>query len=170
MRGVTLRGSDPMKKNPSRTAALPFEIVATRDQPLGMPAERFLRDYWHKRPLLIRNAFPGFETPVQPADDDSGNANGDAPLATGAKDRKGLLVVDGDVRAALWYQGSALYTEFTGSPAQLPLLRLNQKAYAETHGYRYSEGGVGRFWDEFMSEPDTPVDQEVYRVYLPITR
>ena len=68
MRGVTLRGSHTMKKNPSRTAALPFEIVATRDQPLGMPAERFLRDYWHKRPLLIRNAFPGFETPVQPED------------------------------------------------------------------------------------------------------
>lgn len=68
MRGVTLRGSHTMKKNPSRTATLPFEIVATRDQPLGMPAERFLRDYWHKRPLLIRNAFPGFETPVQPED------------------------------------------------------------------------------------------------------
>ena len=68
MRGVTLRGSHTMKKNPSRTAALPLEIVATRDQPLGMPAERFLRDYWHKRPLLIRNAFPGFETPVQPED------------------------------------------------------------------------------------------------------
>ena len=68
MRGVTLRGSHTMKKNPSRTAALPFEIVATREHPLGMPAERFLRDYWHKRPLLIRNAFPGFETPVQPED------------------------------------------------------------------------------------------------------
>ena len=68
MRGVTLRGSHTKKKNPSRTAALPFEIVATREHPLGMPAERFLRDYWHKRPLLIRNAFPGFETPVQPED------------------------------------------------------------------------------------------------------
>ena len=68
MRGVTLHGSHTMKKNPSRTAALHFEIVATREHPLGMPAERFLRDYWHKRPLLIRNAFPGFETPVQPED------------------------------------------------------------------------------------------------------
>ena len=47
---------------------LPFEVDATREHPLGMPAERFLRDYWHKRPLLIRNAFPGFETPVQPED------------------------------------------------------------------------------------------------------
>jgi len=48
--------------------ALPFEIQATREHPLGMPAERFLRDYWHKHPLLIRNAFPDFETPVQPED------------------------------------------------------------------------------------------------------
>jgi len=56
------------KKTSSRATSLPFEIDATRDYPLGMPADRFLRDYWHKRPLLIRNAFPGFETPVQPED------------------------------------------------------------------------------------------------------
>ena len=29
-----------------------------------MPVETFLRDYWQKKPLLIRNAFPGFETPI----------------------------------------------------------------------------------------------------------
>lgn len=52
----------------SRRPSLPFEIVATAEHPLGMPAERFLRDYFHKRPLLIRNAFPGFETPVTPED------------------------------------------------------------------------------------------------------
>ena len=55
-------------KSSRRPKDLPFEVDATRDHPLGMPAERFLRDYWHKRPLLIRNAFPGFETPVQPED------------------------------------------------------------------------------------------------------
>ncbi len=53
---------------PSRRPPLPFEIVATAEHPLGMPVERFLRDYFHKRPLLIRNAFPGFETPVMPED------------------------------------------------------------------------------------------------------
>lgn len=53
---------------PSRHPALPFEIEARADLPLGMPPERFLRDYWHKRPLLIRNAFPGFQTPVTPED------------------------------------------------------------------------------------------------------
>ncbi|MBN8715883.1 MAG: cupin domain-containing protein [Xanthomonadales bacterium] len=36
--------------------------------PLGMPPERFLRDYWQKRPLLIRNAFPGYVAPLEPED------------------------------------------------------------------------------------------------------
>ena len=50
------------------TKALPLEIDATGKGPLGMPAETFLRDYWQKRPLLIRNAFPGFESPISPDD------------------------------------------------------------------------------------------------------
>ena len=29
-----------------------------------MPVETFLRDYWQKKPLLIRNAFPDFEAPI----------------------------------------------------------------------------------------------------------
>ncbi|HEY0662648.1 MAG TPA: cupin domain-containing protein [Lysobacter sp.] len=33
-----------------------------------MPPADFLRDYWQKRPLLIRNAFPGFVSPIQPED------------------------------------------------------------------------------------------------------
>ena len=32
----------------------------------GMSAETFLADYWQQKPLLIRQAFPGFETPVAP--------------------------------------------------------------------------------------------------------
>lgn len=41
--------------------------------PLGMPPAQFLRDYWQKRPLLIRNAFgdfaaPGFTPPITPED------------------------------------------------------------------------------------------------------
>jgi 50S ribosomal protein L16 3-hydroxylase len=35
---------------------------------LGMPPARFLRDYWQKRPLLVRNAFPNFESPLSPED------------------------------------------------------------------------------------------------------
>ncbi|MBN6148756.1 cupin domain-containing protein [Xanthomonas sp. AmX2] len=52
----------------ARPPALPFEIQARKHFPLGMPAATFLRDYWHKRPLLIRNAFPGFVSPIEPGD------------------------------------------------------------------------------------------------------
>lgn len=30
----------------------------------GLTAEEFLRDYWQKKPLLIRQALPGFESPI----------------------------------------------------------------------------------------------------------
>jgi len=33
---------------------------------LGIPVEEFLRDYWQKRPLLIRQAIPNFESPISP--------------------------------------------------------------------------------------------------------
>lgn len=65
------RTRDTMKRPPQKIAArkgapLPFEIHATRDQPLGMPIERFLRNYWHKHPLLIRNAFAEFSPRCSP--------------------------------------------------------------------------------------------------------
>jgi 50S ribosomal protein L16 3-hydroxylase len=31
-----------------------------------MPIEQFLADYWQKKPLLVRQAFPGFQSPVSP--------------------------------------------------------------------------------------------------------
>jgi 50S ribosomal protein L16 3-hydroxylase len=48
--------------------SLPLEVRGSAAQPLGMPPSRFLRDYWQKRPLLIRNAFPDFRPPLQPDD------------------------------------------------------------------------------------------------------
>lgn len=54
-----------------KTPSFPIEIDASRaprHAPLGMPAARFLRDYWQKRPLLIRNAFPGYTSPIAPED------------------------------------------------------------------------------------------------------
>jgi 50S ribosomal protein L16 3-hydroxylase len=36
--------------------------------PLGsIGIERFMRQYWQKKPLLVRQALPGFQAPVQPA-------------------------------------------------------------------------------------------------------
>jgi len=44
----------------------------TIDKPLallgGMTPRRFMRDYWQKRPLLIRGAFAGITPPVKPAE------------------------------------------------------------------------------------------------------
>jgi 50S ribosomal protein L16 3-hydroxylase len=49
-------------------AEWPIEVDATALPPLGMPPAEFLRDYWQKRPLLIRNAFAGFVPPISPED------------------------------------------------------------------------------------------------------
>lgn len=65
------RQNAPAKKPTRQTAAdtsPPIEVDAGTLPPLGMPAAQFLRDYWQKKPLLIRNAFPGFESPIQPED------------------------------------------------------------------------------------------------------
>ena len=49
-------------------AGPPIEVDAAALPPLGMPPAEFLRDYWQKRPLLIRKAFPGFVSPISPED------------------------------------------------------------------------------------------------------
>ncbi len=52
----------------ARKAAPPIEVDGTAMPPLGMAPEAFLRDYWQKHPVLVRNAFPGFESPITPED------------------------------------------------------------------------------------------------------
>ncbi|WP_158885042.1 cupin domain-containing protein [Rhodanobacter sp. L36] len=58
----------------------PIEVKGSATQPLGMSPAQFLRDYWQKRPLLIRNAFPDFKAPLEP-DDLAGLACEPAALA-----------------------------------------------------------------------------------------
>ena len=70
----------PARKSAAPAAALPFEVDAAGRPPLGMPAADFLRDFWQKRPLLIRNAFPGFVSPLDP-DDLAGLACEDGALS-----------------------------------------------------------------------------------------
>jgi 50S ribosomal protein L16 3-hydroxylase len=45
-----------------------IEVRASAKQPLGMPPARFLREYWQKKPLLVRGAFPAFADPLTPND------------------------------------------------------------------------------------------------------
>ncbi|MCG6542601.1 cupin domain-containing protein [Pseudomonas sp. KSR10] len=42
------------------TSDIPLQILG------GVSAREFLRDYWQKKPLLIRQAIPSFESPVSP--------------------------------------------------------------------------------------------------------
>jgi 50S ribosomal protein L16 3-hydroxylase len=65
---------------PTRRHDFPAEIRATARHRLGMPPARFLRDYWQKRPLLIRNALPDFRPPLSP-DELAGLACTDGALA-----------------------------------------------------------------------------------------
>ncbi len=52
-----------------RRATPIIEIDAGKGpSPLGMPPAQFLREYWQKRPLLIRNAFPDLISPLEPDD------------------------------------------------------------------------------------------------------
>jgi len=62
----TLRATKARAKPASGGSAI--EVDAALQPPLGMTPADFLRDYWQKRPLLIRNAFPGFVSPLQPED------------------------------------------------------------------------------------------------------
>lgn len=44
------------------TACLTYNAAMKKSNLLGgLSAAEFLRDYWHKKPLLIRNAIPGFQ-------------------------------------------------------------------------------------------------------------
>lgn len=52
----------------SKPLTPPIEVRGTAAQPLGMSPARFLRDYWQKRPLLIRQAFADYTPPLQPDD------------------------------------------------------------------------------------------------------
>ena len=45
-----------------------IEVTSSRKYFLGMPVAAFLRDYWQKKPLLIRQAFPDYQAPLSPED------------------------------------------------------------------------------------------------------
>lgn len=94
------------------------------------------------------------------------DAKPETELTLGDHDENGYLVVDGSVKAKVSYSGLALVTEYSGSPAALPLLRLQEKAFAETHGYLYSEMNGGRFWDEVTAT--TEEGEKSFKVYLPV--
>ncbi|MGH8029453.1 MAG: JmjC domain-containing protein [Arenimonas sp.] len=45
-----------------------IEATSSSKHFLGIPTADFMRDYWQRKPLLIRQAFPKFEAPLTPED------------------------------------------------------------------------------------------------------
>jgi len=92
----------------SKPAAVPLEVHGSAQHPLGMSPARFLRDYWQKRPLLIRHAFSDFQPPLQP-DDLAGLACEEGALAR--------LIVH-DEKRDRWHVNSGPLGEadFAGTP------------------------------------------------------
>ena len=45
-----------------------IETLASTEHFLGLPVDEFLRDYWQKQALLIRQALPGYQAPLTPED------------------------------------------------------------------------------------------------------
>ncbi len=66
----------------------PIECQATSGNLLGMPVAQFLQTYWQKHPLLVRQALPGFTSPISP-DELAGLACEDGALSR-------LIVHQGD--------------------------------------------------------------------------
>jgi hypothetical protein len=103
----------------------------------------------------------------QQAADDSSTATADRK--PGELDKKGNLIVSGNVRARTSYAGKALFTTWVGSPAGLPLMRLALKAYAQTHGFHFNDG-VNHYYEEMLTDPaKTADDEQQFVVYLPVT-
>lgn len=55
-----MAATHPTRKTP------PLEVTGSPRWPLGMAPAQFLREYWQKRPLLIRQAFADFRAAIEP--------------------------------------------------------------------------------------------------------
>ena len=64
---VAARPSTPAA-SASPGKAPPIVVRATARHLLGMSPAAFLRDYWQKAPLLVRQALPGYTPPLAPED------------------------------------------------------------------------------------------------------
>lgn len=163
---------EEVMKKTDLVAAGPYMTITTNwgDEDysfiIAQPVDKATFTYDDKHELTLDAPAPKASSTA--TDDEEESSGEEATLNPGDRDPRGLLVINEHVRGALWYGGKALASEYTGSPAMLPLLRLNLKAYAETHGYKYAEAGLTRFWDEITSAPDAPADEESFKVYLPI--
>lgn len=97
------------------TSAPVIEIDGRNHTPLGMLPKHFLARYWQRRPLLIRNAFPGFVSPISP-EELAGLAC--EPDALARIVRRERLAAGDDPAQSRWHLQSGPFDEgdFTGLP------------------------------------------------------
>ncbi|MGH8216415.1 MAG: polyketide cyclase [Rhodanobacteraceae bacterium] len=91
-------------------------------------------------------------------------AKGPAP---GSLDKQNQLIVNDNVRAVMVPGREVLEATWTGE-AGIPLVRLALQAYAGTHGYQFNDT-EDRMYDELASLPSVPDQDQIYRVFLPVT-
>jgi hypothetical protein len=112
---------------------------------------------------------PPATTEPEPAPADGAEAPAAPVLTPGELDKKGNLIVAGNIRARTTYTGKALVTTWVGSPAGLPLMRLALKAYAMSRGYHFNES-ANKYFDQMLTDPATTAqDEQQFKVFLPIT-
>jgi hypothetical protein len=118
--------------------------------------------------LTVAGQSDDLTQPGAPAASTAADQTGDGMAAPGTWLAKGALEVEGPVKARMAFGGRALTATWNGSPAGVPLTRLQLKAYALTHGYAFDDG-AHRFYDTLMTDPATTAyDQQTFNVYLPV--
>ncbi len=118
--------------------------------------------------LTVAGQSDDLTQPGAPAASTAADQTGGSMAAPGTWLAKGALEVEGPVKARMAFGGRALTATWNGSPAGVPLTRLQLKAYALTHGYAFDDG-AHRFYDALMTDPATTAyDQQTFNVYLPV--
>ena len=118
--------------------------------------------------LTVAGQSDDLAQPGTPVTASAADQNGGSAAAPGTWLAKGALEVEGPVMARMAFGGRALTSTWNGSPAGVPLTRLQLKAYALTHGYAFDDG-AHRFYDVLMTDPATTAyDQQTFNVYLPV--
>jgi hypothetical protein len=103
----------------------------------------------------------------QPASGSSSGAAAENGPAPGGLDKQNRLVVNANVRAMMMPAGEVLAAAWTGeSGVQFMVKAL--EAYAGTHGYKFNET-TSPAYDQLTSLPTVGDDDQIYRVFLPVT-
>ncbi|HJU71364.1 MAG TPA: cupin domain-containing protein [Paucimonas sp.] len=104
----------------------------------GLPPARFLREYWHKKPLLIRQAFPGLTPPL-------------------SRDALFALATGGDAKSQLiTHFGQQWHTQ-SGPFGQLPSPRKKEWAL-QVHDVNLHDDGADALVRKFRFLPDARLD------------